>query len=227
MGHISQIGFDGPLHRRTRRGVVADGIALLQGLIDRTGHRGMDGKGHHRSNLGEWTMADGDNLILGLQNDATNETTLHRASANGPGSALFVVNDNGQAIQGTGGANLPGVSGFSESGDGVRATSTNGNGLSARSTNSVAIFAESANSTGVLGIGHSQPGVAGNSDSGDGVRATSTNGNGLSARSTNSVAIFAESASSTGVLGIGHSPPRVPRNSDSRRGRRATSPHRK
>jgi len=166
-------------------------------------------------------MADDDNLILGRQNDATNETTLHRASANGPGSALFVVNDNGQAIQGTGGANLPGVSGFSDSGDGVRATSTNGNGLSARSTNSVAIFAESTNGTGVLGIGHSQPGVAGNSDSNDGVRATSTNGNGLSARSTNSVAIFAESANSTGVLGIGHSQPGVSGISDSNDGVRA------
>ena len=141
-------------------------------------------------------MADGDNLILGLQNDATNETTLHRASANGPGSALFVVNDNGQAIQGTGGANLPGVSGFSDSGDGVRATSTNGNGLSARSTNSVAIFAESANSTGVLGIGHSQPGVNGGSDSSDGVRAVSASGNGLSAfgGGNNGVAVFAQAS---------------------------------
>src|SRR5262245_48894615 len=93
------------------------------------------------------------NLSLGRKNDTAKETTLHKASAINPGSALFVLNDNGQAIQGTGGASLPGVSGFSDSGDGVRATSTNGNGLSARSTNSVAIFAESTNNTGVAARG--------------------------------------------------------------------------
>src|SRR5262245_6063060 len=94
-------------------------------------------------NLGEWTMDDGNNLIFGRQNDARNETALHRASANGPGSALFVVTDGG---------------------DGVRATSTDGTGLVARSTNGPAILAESTNSVGVLGIGHSQPGVNGISD---------------------------------------------------------------
>jgi hypothetical protein len=168
-------------------------------------------------------MADGDNLILGRVNDATSETTLNSAVVDTSRSALFVINDNGQAIQGTGGASFPGVSGFSERGDGVRATSTDGNGLSARSTNSVAIFAESVNRGGVLGIGHKEPGVSGTSDSNDGVRATSANGNGLSARSTSSVAIFAESADSTGVLGIGHKEPGVSGTSDSNDGVRATS----
>src|SRR5262249_20573955 len=215
MGHISQIGFDGPLHRRTRRGVVADGIALLQGLIDRTGHRGMDGKGHHRSNLGEWTMADGDNLILGRQNDATNETTLHRASANGPGSALFVLNDNGQAIQGTGGANLPGVKGFSDSGDGVQGTtnSSSKSGIVGSNTSPNEPPVGSPSGAGVMGLtvcpkaagvfgantGTQGTGVQGNGP-GTGVGGFSVNGTGLVGFSDNENGLFAQGGGWAAVL---------------------------
>jgi hypothetical protein len=169
-------------------------------------------------------MPDGANFILGRKNDTTNETALHRAPAGGPvGSALFVINDNGWGVQGTGGASFPGVAGNSDSGDGVRATSTDGNGLSARSKNGLALFAESEKGIGMLGIGHSQPGVIGQSDSQDGVRATSTDGNGLSARSKNGLALFAESEKGIGMLGIGHSQPGVIGQSDSQDGVRATS----
>jgi hypothetical protein len=73
-------------------------------------------------------MADNDTFILGQVNDATSETELHRAGDTS-GSALFVINDNGQGIQGTGGGSFPGVSGFSENASGVAGTSTHADGV--------------------------------------------------------------------------------------------------
>jgi hypothetical protein len=73
-------------------------------------------------------MVDGNNFILGQVNDAESETQLHRRG-NNVGSGLFVNNHNGQGIQGTGAPGFPGVSGFSEQGDGVLGVSASGSGI--------------------------------------------------------------------------------------------------
>ena len=114
----------------------------------------------------EVTMADKDNFILGQVNDATSETTLHRAGDTS-GSALFAINDKGQGIQGTGGNGRPGVSGFSEEGEGVLGTSTNADGVLGfggdlangvtgfGGANGVVGFGEGGGANGVAGWGHS------------------------------------------------------------------------
>ena len=73
-------------------------------------------------------MADGNNFILGQVNNATSETQLHRAG-NNVGSGLFVINDNGQGIQGTGGPGFPGVQGFSPNSVGVHGISDGFDGV--------------------------------------------------------------------------------------------------
>lgn len=97
-----------------------------------------------------------------------------------------MINDNGQAIQGTGGANFPGVSGFSEQGDGVRATSTEGNGLFGKTTGGsgntaiAGVYGTSSGSrTGVLGESIDAPGVNGVSVNASGMVGTSTNSDGV------------------------------------------------
>jgi hypothetical protein len=80
-----------------------------------------------------------------------------------------------------------GVTGISESNDGVRAVSTSGNGLSA--------FTSGGSATAVYGknTGQGGVGVTGISESNDGVRAISTSGNGLSAFTSGSgTAIYAQ-----------------------------------
>jgi hypothetical protein len=97
-------------------------------------------------------MADGDNVILGQENDADSETEIHSTGADTRYSALFVLNDNGRAIQGSGGAGFPGVSGFSENASGMLGTSTNSDGVLGVGT------------YGVTGWGHSAGLTAFNSD---------------------------------------------------------------
>ena len=59
----------------------------------------------------------------------TVKRNIHSTGADTRYSALFVLNDNGRAIQGSGGAGFPGVSGFSENASGMMGTSTNSDGV--------------------------------------------------------------------------------------------------
>jgi hypothetical protein len=148
-------------------------------------------------------MADGDNVILGQENDADSETQIHSTGADTRFSALFVLNDNGRAIQGTGGFNFPGVSGFSENASGVRGTSTNGFGVFATSNSGDGVAGSSFFGTGVTGNG-GQFGVRGRSDNAGSVGVQGTSSHGLAGRFFGDVQVQGTLTKSAGAFKIDH-----------------------
>jgi hypothetical protein len=68
-------------------------------------------------------MADGDNLLLGMQNTSSAETHITRSGATPNVSSLVVDNDNGHCVVGNSSTAFFGVVGTSEAGDGVLGTS--------------------------------------------------------------------------------------------------------
>jgi hypothetical protein len=150
-------------------------------------------------------MADGDDFILGQGNDATSETTIHRAPANIAGAALTVINDLGEGISSTGGPNSSGVFGLSQGGFGVEG----------QSGDNVGVFGFSDSGVGVQGNSRSTAGLLGESTTGNGVWGTGTNStgvlgggfdygvNGVAGGLANSAGVYGRSPNATGVIGSG------------------------
>ncbi len=107
-------------------------------------------------------MADGDNLILGNDNNAESRTSLNRTGDDSPLYGLHV-----QALDGHG------VGGVSGVGFGVEGISTSGPGVQGSSTWDDGVVGESANRNGVGGGSNSGTGVLGTSFQGGGVEGVS------------------------------------------------------
>jgi hypothetical protein len=122
-------------------------------------------------------MADGQPLVLGIQNNSTSTTRVQRG---GPAftPAFTVANNNGNAIVGSGSAVGVGVRGESEF-FGLFGFSTNGIAVGALCQGGHGIWGESPNRTGVRGESDSSTGVHGNSDNATGTVGTSNSGTGV------------------------------------------------
>jgi hypothetical protein len=122
-------------------------------------------------------MADGNPLILGIQNTSTSTTRVQRAGA-ALTPAFTVANSNGNAIVGSGSAVGVGVRGESEF-FGLFGFSTTGIAIGALCQSGHGIWGESPNRTGVHGESDSSIGVHGNSDDSTGTVGTSDRGTGV------------------------------------------------
>jgi hypothetical protein len=122
-------------------------------------------------------MADGNPLVLGIQNNSTSTTRVQRAGA-ALTPAFTVANSNGNAIVGSGSAVGVGVRGESEF-YGLFGFSTNGIAIGALCQRGYGIWGESPSRTGVRGESDSSIGVHGNSDDSTGTVGTSDRGTGV------------------------------------------------
>ena len=108
-------------------------------------------------------MSDGDNLILGTNNDAQSQTDLRRTGGGdeSPGAyGLHVEFLDGHAIGGHSALGF-GLEGISFGASGVKGTSTNGDGVGGTSSTAVGVAGGSTQSSGVRGTSFQGFGVEG------------------------------------------------------------------
>ena len=124
-------------------------------------------------------MADGDDLVIGENNQAQSTTQLVLTLNSSPKTLLKVGTGGGASIgvHGIGATGLKGEGGaFGVDGDGgisgfgVRGTSTSGAGVRGISTSQEGVFGTSKSGIGVSGSSEDDAGVLGSSDTGIGVR---------------------------------------------------------
>src|SRR4029453_41024 len=106
-------------------------------------------------------MPDGDNLILGQNNNAQSQTNLTTGLGDESGSyGLRVTTLDGNAVGGLSALGL-GIEGVSASGPGVGGTSTSAEGVVGRSSNGSGVGGSSNNGAGVRGASFQSSGVEG------------------------------------------------------------------
>jgi hypothetical protein len=149
-------------------------------------------------------MADGDCIIIGQANTASNpgnETSLSR-NENTVKTVFVARNLNlGDGIYGES-RFRNGVVGKGDYARGVSGISTQGWGVSGSSDTGTGVNGISDSATGVNGISTSGRGVSGSSDTGTGVRGTSTSATGVNGISTTGTGVVGVSTSGVGVRGL-------------------------
>ncbi|MEA2926428.1 MAG: hypothetical protein QOD25_3550 [Alphaproteobacteria bacterium] len=149
-------------------------------------------------------MSDGDNLILGTDNNAESQTNLRRTGGGdeSPGAyGLHVEFLDGHAVGGKSALGF-GVEGISFGASGVRGTSTNGDGVGGTSSTAVGVAGGSTQSSGVRGTSFQGFGVEGFCFGTQiGVQGTCHNHIGVRGDSDNHVAIRGRSNKGIGVRG--------------------------
>jgi hypothetical protein len=157
-------------------------------------------------------MADGDRIIIGQANTASNpgnETTLSRNA--GTARTVFVARNLnvGDGIHGEASGSSTGVQGTSASGTGVMGNSPSGVGVEGFNiSGGVGIRGNSLSGVGVEGVSSSAQGVQGYSFSGFGVGGTSNGSIGVSGFSLGGIDVSGIGVNGTGSgIGVfGHSP---------------------
>jgi hypothetical protein len=150
-------------------------------------------------------MADGDNFVLGKNNNADAETALFRLGA-ASNAALHVRNNTGHGILGIGIPGSPGygvgVLGLASDYIGVNGQSQTSIGVRGDTTSGLGVYGLSQTGTGVRGDTTSNVGVYGLSQTGTGVRGdTTSGGSGVYGKAEIGIGVRGDSADSTGVLG--------------------------
>src|SRR5262249_37316611 len=144
----------------------------------------------------EAPMADGDNLVLGTDNNAKNQTNLAVGLGDESGSyGLRITALDGIAVGGLSGVGF-GIEGVSTSSVGVKGTSTNGDGIDGSSTSGSGVGGGSNSGSGVRGASLQGIGVEGLSfGSGAGVTGTAPfqTGPGVVGTSANSFGVRGQS----------------------------------
>lgn len=130
-------------------------------------------------------MADGDDLILGTENLASERTSLEKTAGFFP--ALDLFNNHGVALLAIGGASS------------VHGSTAAGEAISAHSARAPGVYATSVESAGVLGDSRSSSGVSGSSDTGSGVSGESTSGPGVLGRCARGAGVRGDTDTGIGV----------------------------
>jgi hypothetical protein len=172
-------------------------------------------------------MADGDDLVLGTNQNAGRETALYRLGA-ASNNAFFVRNNTGHGIYGVGVPGGPGygvglfgqssdyvgVYGLSQTGTGVRGDTTDnygvyglsqtGTGVRGDTTDNCGLYGKAGTGgTGVRGDADDINGVYGQANTGVGVRGHSATGpRGVWGTAPNGGGVRGDSLTEFGVLGV-------------------------
>jgi hypothetical protein len=139
-------------------------------------------------------MADGDPIIIGQANTASNpgnETSLSRNEVTN--QTVFVARNLNVG---------DGIRGEAPNGFGVSGISTRGAGIDAFSSSGFGVRALSISNVGVIGHSRSTVGVSGTSTSGVGVRGGSGTSTGVSGTSTSGIGVFGRGPAGAGTGGV-------------------------
>jgi hypothetical protein len=181
--------------RRTRRQLLAGGTGALAAALT----------AEALARPAPAAAANGDNVILGQENDETTVTTISNKTVGGTVLSCL-AGGTGIAVAGTSG-NGAGLSGESEVGDGVRGFAIrNGRGIFGSSDGGEGVRGESRSGIGVHGVGfNSATGLQGSSGSGAGVAGFSSTGTavfGLTSSASQSAVSGQSLDAGPGVLGF-------------------------
>lgn len=192
------MAIDNPIPR-TRRAILAASLGGLAATV--AAALGRPTRAH---------AANGDAVILGLENLSTTETgvtcgtdnaTAFYGHSNGVGNGLLGESSTGAGVRGTS-TSGSGVAGTSTgSATGVWGATASGMGVHGQSTSGTGVHGNSQSSYGVRGISPSYVAVKGESVLSNGIDGTTDSGIGVQGSSNSSWGVHGVSQSSWGVYG--------------------------